>query len=88
MRKMLKRPEKKRQKAKKKKEKKRCLEGPQAGDARKLMEKSPLLLLGSDQSLPRQFGCNICGEENQRYSRRKKVLVLAKLECCHLSNKK
>lgn len=63
--------------------------GLQAENARKLMEKSPCCcqLLESDQSLPRQFGCNICGEENQRYSRRKKVLVLAKLECCHLSNK-
>jgi hypothetical protein len=83
---LLKSPEKKRQKAKKK-NKKRRPKGPQAGNARTLMEKGPLLLLGSDQSLPRQFGCNICGEENQRYSRRKKVLMLAKLECCHLSNK-
>jgi len=37
------------------------------------MEKSPLLLLESDQSLPGQFGCNICGEENQRNSQRRSL---------------
>jgi len=43
---------------------------PSSEEVQKLMERSPLLPLGSDQPLLGQFGCNICGEENSRNSRK------------------